>query len=318
MKKVLYALSFAIICLLVFGACASDVDAVETIPETTIETTVPLVEFVPEETIEEVIETETISAPEPEPQVDFSFDITYEYEYVRPDDMMNYILYTPSMAETNEKTPLILWLHCNGRQNCEEVDLRWNGLSKYVTAWDFTHLEGFNAYVLVPHLHTPFYFSTWNQKGAQDAVQQLLDYIIDNYNIDTDRIYVSGHSLGGQGTLYMANALPDYFAAQLILSAYNPVIKLTNTEIPTWCFQGQTEHGESKLSVTYATTDFARAYGRDCITSLPCSHGELPEETFMMDSDGNTRSDPIEWMMAQRKGQPESLYDLKANTSLAK
>ncbi|WP_250469979.1 hypothetical protein [Caballeronia sp. GAFFF2] len=44
------------------------------------------------------------------------------------------------------------------------------------------------------------------------AVWQLLDSIVSQYNIDTNRIYGSGQSMGGMQTLYMASMRDNYFA----------------------------------------------------------------------------------------------------------
>ena len=44
------------------------------------------------------------------------------------------------------------------------------------------------------------------------AVWQLMDYLTDEYAIDTDRIYGSGQSMGGMQVLYMASQRDNYFA----------------------------------------------------------------------------------------------------------
>ncbi|GAB5097569.1 prolyl oligopeptidase family serine peptidase [Caballeronia sp. HLA56] len=44
------------------------------------------------------------------------------------------------------------------------------------------------------------------------AVWQLLDSIVSQYNIDSNRIYGSGQSMGGMQTLYMASMRDNYFA----------------------------------------------------------------------------------------------------------
>ncbi len=48
---------------------------------------------------------------------------------------------------------------------------------------------------------------------SQSDVLGTLQYLLDNYNIDPDRIYLYGTSLGGQAALLMAAKYPDIFAA---------------------------------------------------------------------------------------------------------
>ena len=41
----------------------------------------------------------------------------------------------------------------------------------------------------------------------------VVDYLKDSYNIDTRRIYLTGHSMGGYGTWRTASLYPERFAA---------------------------------------------------------------------------------------------------------
>ena len=41
----------------------------------------------------------------------------------------------------------------------------------------------------------------------------ILDEVVKPYRIDTSRIYLSEHSMGGRGTLYLAYKHPERFAA---------------------------------------------------------------------------------------------------------
>ena len=195
---------------------------------------------------------------------------------------------------------MILWLHGSGEKNSDITEHQWSGLNKVMTAWDFMHLEGMNAYVVAPHLvQGDFWSPYWCSEDSANNIKDLLDYYIENYNVDPAQIAVSGHSLGGQGTAYLPQVLPEYFCAMAPLSVYYPCIKLTNTEIPVWCFQGSTSHGEDRTSADYAYSDFARVYGSDCITTLPVGHGALPMAVFSMDEDENLRTDLFEWLAEQ-------------------
>jgi predicted peptidase len=53
----------------------------------------------------------------------------------------------------------------------------------------------------------------WSLSAGVPATWQLLDYITETYNIDTDRIYASGQSMGGMQIMAMAAQRDNYFAA---------------------------------------------------------------------------------------------------------
>ena len=44
-------------------------------------------------------------------------------------------------------------------------------------------------------------------------VIELIEYLIKEKNIDTDRIYIAGLSMGGYGTFELVSRRPDLFAA---------------------------------------------------------------------------------------------------------
>ncbi len=53
----------------------------------------------------------------------------------------------------------------------------------------------------------------WSLSCGVPATWQLMDYITATYNIDTDRIYASGQSMGGMQIMAMAAQRDNYFAA---------------------------------------------------------------------------------------------------------
>ncbi|CAN5854637.1 hypothetical protein BH23GEM5_BH23GEM5_30310 [soil metagenome] len=67
----------------------------------------------------------------------------------------------------------------------------------------------------------------------------LLDEVTTRYAVDTTRVYLTGHSMGGNGTWYLAYMHPERFAAIAPMSGpANPwwATRLRNT--PVWVFHG--------------------------------------------------------------------------------
>ncbi|KPL01166.1 MAG: hypothetical protein AMJ91_01005, partial [candidate division Zixibacteria bacterium SM23_73_3] len=74
------------------------------------------------------------------------------------------------------------------------------------------------AFVIVPTNRRRFGFD-WQDWGRLDALE-VLDLAKRTHPIDTNRIYLTGHSMGGHGTWHIALAHPDLFAAAAPLAGW--------------------------------------------------------------------------------------------------
>lgn len=222
----------------------------------------------------------------------FDSSITFSSEYVVPGDAMPYGLYTPSSASKNESMPLIVWLHSDAENNCK-LDYFFNhGLTKVLNNWE---LDGFNAYILFPHLTGEYNTKRWNNEEAVSNLEALLDYILLEYNIDREKIIVVGHSIGGQGALYMALKLPDYFSKAISCSGFDIYTEELNFSIPVRAYVGT---ADDPASITFTKHKLARIIGDENVFVCDADHSGVPFKAFTQDSDGNHRSDLIEWMLS--------------------
>jgi predicted peptidase len=76
--------------------------------------------------------------------------------------------------------------------------------------------------------------------GNLDTVFKLLDALAEEYNIDVDRVYVLGHSMGGFGSWTSLGSAPERFAAAIpcaggLAPKYDP---RTFAHVPIWAFHG--------------------------------------------------------------------------------
>jgi predicted esterase len=67
------------------------------------------------------------------------------------------------------------------------------------------------AFVVAPTNRKPYGFD-WQDWGRLDALE-VLDLVKEKFPIDADRVYLTGHSMGGHGTWHIALTHPDLFAA---------------------------------------------------------------------------------------------------------
>ena len=59
----------------------------------------------------------------------------------------------------------------------------------------------------------------WANETSERGVIALLDAVMEKYAIDRNRILVTGFSMGGRGTWYMASRHPDLFTAAIPMAA---------------------------------------------------------------------------------------------------
>jgi poly(3-hydroxybutyrate) depolymerase len=108
------------------------------------------------------------------------------------------------------KLPLLISLH-GGAQRWWDMSLQEqlavlrSPKRKMLRGFDFAELAGKELIVLEP-----------NTAGLWDAdsLDTMLDYVLENFpEIDKDRVYVMGYSMGGKGTWAWINESADRFAA---------------------------------------------------------------------------------------------------------
>ncbi len=141
-----------------------------------------------------------------------------------------YLLYLPDKYKENkdESWPLIIYLH--GKSACgNNLDkVRRYGLPFYLDR-DMK----VDAVVAAPQCPTG---KNW---VADNWFITFLDDIKEKYNIDDNRIYLTGMSLGGFGTFSLAIKYPEVFAAvSPFCGGGQPVTACPMKDIPTWVFHG--------------------------------------------------------------------------------
>ena len=71
-----------------------------------------------------------------------------------------------------------------------------------------------------------------------ESLKRFLDKFVDAYNIDQNRIYLCGLSMGGYGTWYTAMAYPDLFAAIAPCCGGGMAWNAGVLKMPIWTFHG--------------------------------------------------------------------------------
>ena len=136
-----------------------------------------------------------------------------------------YALYLPESTGTDEKIPLIVVLHGLGGSGA-------NTLPAWVERFDKKFA------VLCP----TYPMGAWWALPAEEMVLNLIDETRENYNIDSDRVFLAGLSNGAIGAYMIGMFYPDRFAGLIpIAGSITPrfmhfLVNLRNT--PIYMIQG--------------------------------------------------------------------------------
>ena len=120
---------------------------------------------------------------------------------------ITYGISVPPDYSPNDPRPLILALHPGGR-------MPYYG-SSFMRGVVLPGLGKLGAIVVA--LDCPA--SSWNDPVSDRAVMALLRKVQDEYAIDRRRVLVTGFSMGGRGTWYLASRHPELFTAAIPMAA---------------------------------------------------------------------------------------------------
>lgn len=144
---------------------------------------------------------------------------------------LNYLLFLPKGygSDPKQKWPLILFLHGMGERGDDLELVKKHGIPKIVE-----QKEDFPFIAVSPQCPA---YSFWT--AELESLNALLDEIVAKYAVDTDRIYLTGLSMGGYGTWALAMAYPERFAAIApICGGGDPKNISVLKDVPAWVFHG--------------------------------------------------------------------------------
>jgi len=211
--------------------------------------------------------------------------VTFPQKVRDADSNMNTeaLLYHP-VKKPEGKVPLIVLLHGAGGTKRKDIsafkgnrDVRWvmtPANSKYV------------AKILVPHSR-----SHWNPDALNRAVDHLLST---NDDIDKDRIYCIGYSMGGLGTWNWAKHSPQRLAAIVpvaFIAHQTDLKKLVN--LPIWAMVGTADR--RRAGTIPAMAKALKALGSKVVRTTVfqgANHGQTASKAWSQEG-------LLDWLFAQ-------------------
>jgi predicted peptidase len=92
----------------------------------------------------------------------------------------------------------------------------------------------------------------WTQPESERQVLELIEYLISTYQVDPQKIALTGYSQGGRGVWYVAGRHPERFCAAIPVSAPPPAESYRDWKLPLYVIHSRhDEHFPYQAVVVY-------------------------------------------------------------------
>jgi predicted esterase len=158
-----------------------------------------------------------------------------------------FLLYTPASYNASTPTPLLISLHGGGEIGDDLTKLTTGTphllpsklISQGATSWPASR----PFIVVSPQLKRDLSIPNYNdQEWPATLVNEVVEYVRANYNIDANKIYLTGISLGAAGGWDYITAYPNKVAAFVPISGKTrPENACIVKNTPIWAFHGEVD-----------------------------------------------------------------------------
>jgi predicted peptidase len=220
-------------------------------------------------------------------------------------DSYRYQVFVPADYTRSRSWPVVLFLHGGGERGTDGLIQTEVGIGSAIRRF----ADRFQAVVVMPQARPP---QGWVGSNA-DMALKALDQAEKEFATDKSRVYLTGLSMGGAGTWYIAYRHPNRFAALVAICARvrpsatttDPVVPAADGEpfatlaarikhLPIWIF-----HGDADQTVP---VDESRGVAA-ALTALgaPVKYSELPGVGHNSWDAAYRSPELVEWLFAQRR-----------------
>ncbi|MBQ8886429.1 MAG: hypothetical protein IJY61_01845 [Candidatus Gastranaerophilales bacterium] len=234
----------------------------------------------------------------------FRKDVKFKEPRYVIDGEYRYMLIEPTKIDDNQRLPLIVYLPGTGEYKSGQLgtvgyvdknldgsisddEVKHNALG---TILKNSNLKDFNGYVIAPSLECVD-SNGWATPVAEKYVRGIVSNFADSHNVNEDKVFIGGHSIGGIGTMYMATHAADIFSKAFVLSGFaHSSYDIKNISMPIIGYNGK---GDS----SFMEEDFIDVFGKENFVRVDTKHGSVPINVFNRDADGDDKSDLFEWLL---------------------
>lgn len=222
-------------------------------------------------------------------------------------DTLRYRFLRPEQEKAGEKYPLVLFLHGAGERGNDNQKQLTHGGQMWLNP---VNREEHPTFVLMPQCPEDGYWA-YNARPesfvpAEMPVQQepsrvfrtlkaLLDSCLSMPQVDKDRVYIMGLSMGGMGTYDMVARYPELFAAAIpICGTVNPSRLAVAKDVKFRIF-----HGDADNVVTVEGS--RQAYKALKAAGADVEYIEFPGVTHGSWNPAFNKEDFMDWLFEQKR-----------------
>ncbi len=155
---------------------------------------------------------------------------------------IDYRFYSPVGRYDNKEYPLVIWLHGMGDGEYDGKQIERSNIALWASDDYQSRFKGSGGAFILAARSVEEEGLYWTDELIHPLRAAIDAFIYENwYNIDLERIYIGGYSMGGKMTLKMAVAYPELFAAAFpICPAWVPGTDATAriADMPIWLTSG--------------------------------------------------------------------------------
>ena len=166
-------------------------------------------------------------------------------EYAGPNGRLLYRLYSPKGASTENRLPLLVFLHGAGERGDDNAAQLKHGVKQMLALQ-----EKHPCFIVAPQCpkgkkwnevdwHASSHETPQKPSDAFASLIPLLESLQKSLPVDPKRLYVTGLSMGGYGTWDLISRLPETFAAAVPICGGGDESKAPAiAKVPQWIFHG--------------------------------------------------------------------------------
>lgn len=165
-------------------------------------------------------------------------------------ETLPYRLFIPQSYDERKKYPLVLWLHGGAGRGDDNLKQISGGNAIGSQVWTSPKNQRKNpCFVVAPQCRRGELWATLDK--VEPTVQlrlvlELMQYLRRDFNLDEQRLYVAGQSMGGFGTWAIISQYQGMFAAAIpICGGGNESEAPKLTRMPIWAFHGEKDEAVS-------------------------------------------------------------------------
>lgn len=209
-----------------------------------------------------------------------------------------YRVYVPPDYKPGKPWPTIIFLHGSGERGRDGVRQTKVGIGPAIRR----NHRRIPAIVIMPQCRAKKY---WTGPMA-DMVLGCLEQTSREYNLDPERLYVTGLSLGGAGAWHLGARLSDQVAAVVPICGFGDVDDAPRlAKVPIWCFHGAADDAVPVNRSREMVAAIRKAGGDIQYTEYPRGKHNVWDKAY---------NDPAlwKWMFEQRRsGSGETVNTAK-------